>query len=89
MSKHPKWRMNLTLTFLCGIPITTAKPLNLPQREDDSDICVGRLTDELLAVRAQAEAVRNYFNRIIVKVDELLDVLDEADWDFDDEEENA
>ena len=62
---------------------------NLPQREDDLDVCVGRLTDELLAVRAQAEAVRNYLNRIIVKVDELLEVLDEADWDFDDEEENA
>ena len=63
--------------------------MNLPQREDDSDSCVGRLTDELLAVRAQAEAVRNYLNRIIVKVDELLDVLDEADWDVDDEEGNA
>ncbi len=63
---------------------------NLPHKEEsDPNICVGELTDELLAVRAQAEAVRNYLNRIIVKVDELLEVLDEADWDFDDEEGNA
>ena len=63
-------------------------PLNktpAPERPD-LDACVGALADELLATRAAAESVRDYLNRIIVKVDELMNVLDEADWDFSGEE---
>ena len=64
-------------------------PLNqnaAPERPD-LDACVGAMTDELLATRAAAEATRDYLNRIIVKADELLEVLDEADWDFGSEED--
>ena len=62
----------------------TGCPLHHPESQQMPDLysCVGALTDELLATRAAAEAVRNYLNRIIVKADELLEILDEADWNF-------
>ena len=66
-----------------GCPIHHTEVKEMP----DLHSCVGALTDELLATRAAAEAVRDYLNRIIVKVDELMDVLDEADWDFSGEED--
>ena len=65
-----------------GCPIHHTEVKEMP----DLHSCVGALTDELLATRAAAEAVRDYLNRIIVKVDELMDVLDEADWEFSGEE---
>ena len=66
-----------------GCPIHHTEVKEMP----DLHSCVGALTDELLATRAAEEAVRDYLNRIIVKVDELMDVLDEADWDFSGEED--
>ncbi|MBQ2956517.1 MAG: hypothetical protein IJE08_08645 [Clostridia bacterium] len=65
-----------------GCPIHHTEVKEMP----DLHSFVGALTDELLASRAAAEAVRDYLNRIIVKVDELMDVLDEADWEFSGEE---
>ena len=65
-----------------GCPLHHSEAQQMP----DLHSCVGTLTDELLASRAAAEAVRDYLNRIIVKVDELMDVLDEADWEFSGEE---
>ena len=66
-------------------------PLHHPEAQQLPDLhsCVGSLADELLATRAAAESVRDYLNRIIVKVDELMDVLDEADWEFGGEEGEA
>ena len=54
---------------------------------DDLNVNVCALVDQLLSVRTAAEEVRNYVSRIIVKTDELLEVLDEADWDFGIEED--
>ena len=64
-------------------------PLNqtAAQEKPNLDACVGVLADELLATRATAEAMRDYLNRIIIKADELLDLLGEADWSFGGEEE--
>lgn len=64
-------------------------PLHHPEAQQMPELhsCVGTLADELLATRMATEAVRNYLNRIIVKVDELMNVLDEADWDFSGEED--
>lgn len=67
-----------------GCPIAN-QPINA---SFDLDACIGSLADELLAARTSAEVVRSYLSRIIAKVDELLDVLDEADWDFTDEEDD-
>ena len=69
----------------------TGCPLHHPEAQQMPDLhsCVGALADELLATRAAAESVRDYLNRIIVKVDELMNVLDEADWDFGGEEGEA
>ena len=64
-------------------------PLNHPAFHQMPDLhsCVGTLTDELLATRAAAEAVRDYLNNVIRKTDELLDLLSEADWEFNEEAE--
>lgn len=64
-------------------------PMHRPAIEEipDLDACVSTLADELMSTRAAAEEVRNYLNRMIAKIDELLDVLDEADWEFTEEDD--
>ena len=49
-------------------------PLHHPEAQQMPDLhsCVGALADELLATRAAAESVRNYLNRIIVKVEKIF-----------------